>query len=79
MGFLALGIVVAVALQEELPVALGGWNSFEFDLEVAPKSVPAGREHYHTNGSGKSASTPVGRCEDSGGGGMGQEECTRLE
>ena len=44
LGLLSLlGMVVAVDVgKRELPGRFGGWgNSFEFDLEVAPKSVPA--------------------------------------
>ncbi len=61
LGLLSLlGMVVAVDIgKRELPGRLGGWgNSFEFDLEVAPKSVPADARITIRNGRGNISIRP---------------------
>src|SRR6266403_2136912 len=61
LGLLSLlGMVVAVDVgKRELPGRLGGWgNSFEFDLEVAPKSVPADARITIRNGRGNISIRP---------------------
>ena len=61
LGLLSLlGMVVAVDVgKRELPGRLGVWgNSFEFDLEVAPKSVPADARITIRNGRGNISIRP---------------------
>jgi len=61
LGLLSLlGIVVAVDYgRENIPRHFGGWgNSFEFDLNVAPKSVPADARITIRNGRGNVSVRP---------------------
>ncbi len=61
LGLLSLlGIVVAVDYgRENIPRHFGGWgNSFEFDLNVAPKSVPADARITVRNGRGNVSVRP---------------------
>src|SRR5229473_2912873 len=61
LGLLSLlGIVVAVDYgRENIPRHFGGWgNSFEFDLNVAPKSVPGDARITIRNGRGNISVRP---------------------
>src|SRR5260370_4813852 len=66
LGLLSLlGIVVAVGIgKRELPGRIREWgNSFDFDLEVAPKSVPADARITVRNGHGNVSVRPSDKAQ----------------